>query len=862
MARKPSEWELQAQSLGQEEVQIHQSQMRMMRQQMTSCLRDVSALREEFREAALLREGDATQAQTLAEEMRRDKQDLRDELMGALQGLQADLVGHGTELLSVTRLIGGMAGKGGRMEEMNQRLSACEAQGSNLAELHQRHTSLEDRLTCELQDFAQGADGRRAEVADLRASHGAHSEELQALKASLPENMLRLIGDATEQHRGKLEAASARLEQLHERVVSCEAQGGELGRAHGTLAEEKEGLRGRHASLQDRLDKLEGRLGDSTAIEVHARELQALKTALEVHSGAVLKHGQLLQDLGVAGQTLQASLDERLAALERSFGERVESHRLALAEAQQYMDHLHGRMTDCERLGGSLEEHTGQLEALRSAHEDHLGILAQHRQDLDAHEAKRAAEHEQLVQRLGSVETTHSEASDQHADSLRQAHTRLEAVQDCLSCFERHKQCLDGLQRSHKALEERKAELETKHVSMAERIEYVEQLLGDSADKHAEELAALRDAHAKQGGELDGLKDLHAKAGTVEERLESLERSLGESAGSHSEELSAVRRDQERLQGRLAACEGHGTALGELRRAHGSLDTRHSSLRERMDTLEGMLSDSSAQQAQGLAAVQARQDESHGRLAACEQVSPSVQELRRCHTELASARQALTSDMGNLTDRIDSIESIVGDSANRNTKEIKALKASHEKQAATLAKHTDVFAAHRAQHAPLPDRISFLEQQIGDSADRHAAAVAELHDKFSQEQAAHEQHHGSVRELMAREMEDRGAHHATLSERLDYLESMVGDTADKHMQELAQVASGHHTLAGELRSREGQHGALVERVAGLEQGLSANTERVTAGLQAAEERVDKFTGRLAAIREAWTWQSPRSPRSP
>ena len=41
-----------------------------------------------------------------------------------------------------------------------------------------------------------------------------------------------------------------------------------------------------------------------------------------------------------------------------------------------------------------------------------------------------------------------------------------------------------------------------KHVSMEECVNYVEKLLGDSPDKHAKQLKALKDTHAKHAGDV------------------------------------------------------------------------------------------------------------------------------------------------------------------------------------------------------------------------------------------------------------------------------------------------------------------------------------------------------------------------
>merc|ERR1719203_2696484 len=145
------------------------------------------------------------------------------------------------------------------------------------------------------------------------------------------------------------------------------------------------------------------------------------------------------------------------------------------------------------------------------------------------------------------------------------------------------------------------------------------------------------------------------------------------------------------------------------------------------------MNDSADQHSQKVAAAHSRLDEVHSRLAACEKHGPAVLELKRNHADLASTKNMLVSDLTGLTDRLDNMEAVVGDASNRHMKELKALKANHDRHTAALTKHgahLEAFAAHQEQHAPLPERVTYLEQQLGDSADRHATAVAELHRKL------------------------------------------------------------------------------------------------------------------------------------
>merc|ERR1711957_611217 len=85
-------------------------------------------------------------------------------------------------------------------------------------------------------------------------------------------------------------------------------------------------------------------------------------------------------------------------------------------------------------------------------------------------------------------------------------------------------------------------------------------------------------------------------------------------------------------------------------------------------------------------------------------------------------------------------------------------------------------ADHRSeQHAALHDRMEYVENLLGDSADKHA-----LWELTHAEQAN-----------LQKESEARGEQHAALQERMWYIETLLGDSADQHarLQE-TQVSEG------------------------------------------------------------------------
>lgn len=72
------------------------------------------------------------------------------------------------------------------------------------------------------------------------------------------------------------------------------------------------------------------------------------------------------------------------------------------------------------------------------------------------------------------------------------------------------------------------------HETLKERVDYVEKLLGDSADKHAGELQAPRDAHGKHLKELSPSRRRTAITRPCRSASANyLEELIGDSAGKH-----------------------------------------------------------------------------------------------------------------------------------------------------------------------------------------------------------------------------------------------------------------------------------------------------------------------------------------
>merc|ERR1719272_1897161 len=95
----------------------------------------------------------------------------------------------------------------------------------------------------------------------------------------------------------------------------------------------------------------------------------------------------------------------------------------------------------------------------------------------------------------------------------------------------------------------------TEHrTTMETRLEYIEGMLGDSADKHAKEIEHLSSSHAAKLADLHLAVSVCAKTDhhvTLEQRLDFLERTLGESAEQSLKEIDTGK----------SALESHKTSM-------------------------------------------------------------------------------------------------------------------------------------------------------------------------------------------------------------------------------------------------------------------------------------------------------------
>merc|ERR1712226_74802 len=171
-----------------------------------------------------------------------------------------------------------------------------------------------------------------------------------------------------------------------------------------------------------------------------------------------------------------------------------------------------------------------------------------------------------------------------------------------------------------------------------------------------------------------------------------------------------------------------------------------------------------------------------------------------------------------IEDRLKSLEKNMGDTLQNHAKTLDALDASHTKMHSGLDElHGRVKGmndAHGKRHATMEERVTYLEKEMGDSADKHNRAIEAL-------EAGHKKLNGGLDDLHGH-VTSHGQRHATIEERMNYLEKEVGDSCDKHARALAALEGDHKKLNGALADR---HATLEERLKYIEHQLNDSADK-------------------------------------
>ena len=193
-------------------------------------------------------------------------------------------------------------------------------------------------------------------------------------------------------------------------------------------------------------------------------------------------------------------------------------------------------------MGETHSKHSLEIEAAKAAH-----------QRLSKEQKMRDDKHASVAERLEYVETKIGDSFDQHERELKAAHAKLEQVHTRLAQCEKHGATISEIHRSHStSAQEHKAALASHSASLGERLDFLEKSLGQSAEKHAKEVDALKASHSRIATETK-VRDAHHA--TVSERLDYIEKMIGDSADKHAKELAAAHEKIKDMNKRMVDCE-------------------------------------------------------------------------------------------------------------------------------------------------------------------------------------------------------------------------------------------------------------------------------------------------------------------
>jgi len=235
-----------------------------------------------------------------------------------------------------------------------------------------------------------------------------------------------------------------------------------------------------------------------------------------------------------------------------------------------------------------------------------------------------------------------------------------------------------------------RAKIDTNHASQKEHLGYLEQTVGNLAEKHGTNLESLSRTQARQESvHLRHVQELQ----THMQRVQHLEESVGGSLERASREVVLTRTQLDQMHSRLCSCENHGPSLSELTRVFENealvSNEQQIILRDRVDYLESMFGDSTNKHSRTLEMAKEKIDQLHQRLCDLEGSNSALDELQRGHHSLREEKAVLHSHHHTLRERVDTLERLIGEYNDGHGQTADQLRAAHAKHAGELeAQHS------------------------------------------------------------------------------------------------------------------------------------------------------------------------------
>lgn len=721
------------------------------------------------------------------------------------------------------------------------------------------HANIDERINYLENMLGDSANKHLAELSSLRAAHDKHMinftkhcKEVECLKsghaqhatmAERIDHLEKVVVETAGRHEEDVTSLRSASDKLHAKVSSHESQHASTSKAHGAISSELKAISAHAAQAHDKIGAVE---------EVHtevATKLEDLKAKHEKYAAHLSRHTKDLE-IVKAAQLKHVVLETQLDNVQRSSKDRSDKHESELANATAQLDRIHQKVSNCDKLGSTVED-------LRRSH---TAMANDHRETI--------AHHAGVKERLDYLERLVGDSADKHAAVLAD----LKAAQD-KHAVSMSKQSQELDRGHHSSMEDTIQAAHEKIETLCNRVQTVEKSHAGVADMHK----ALKDAQSKHGRELENVKNVHSRHATLEERLEYMEKSVGDSADQHAAELAAAHAKLDQLHNRVKSSDALHNTLNDLKKAHGALSTEkaqlessHASLNDRVAELERAVSESTEKHAKLLDAAHSKVDQLHGRMSISEKSAAAVSDLKKSQNDLAHGKASLESHHASLKDRMDYIEKLVGDSAEKHAKDVETLKLAHERHNHSLSKHAkdmESLKSVHGHHATIAERLDDMERSMKDVAGKHADEISAIHRKtesigtqITQERSARDKHNEHVKEIATKTKNDQDLHQATVKQRVEYLESLIGDNADRHAKEVAEAKVIATKIANEAKSDFLlHHGSIADRLADLENVTTETAKHNAEELQAAHSRLDQMSCRFNIVKDAWVSDQPTSP---
>jgi len=660
---KQQDWERKVTSLDKQEKEVHQTQLKLIRDQTMAFVRDLTSLRHEVAaqkvtmdmlKSSLDREKQDRSAAIEALERTQSSQldlaipslerSFREQIQALEQKLRQDIAREvnlrKTESESFFQQ---QLGAETSAREQSQRLAheATKVMHEKLQEMDASMRSSVEQVKQSLEEKVAAAEAQHTRQLDVMSTG---LEGLQSLLAELQEGPLSAVAPLAgmdlpgrvgglevthKEHRELLERSHADLQALYDELTARldKFHSSNKSRHEETADHFFEQLQQQQKQSQDHQQQLQLLQEES---QDHHQHRQQLQQQSQDHKSRHDELSQLAkrqyQDHESRAERMEQSLQSSTKDIEQSLQKQIQKqdteHKESLQKQMQQQDNdLQEHRQEVgkllqqykEMLGGTLEDHAKQLqehkESLGSALEEHKEGLANVLQEHFLDHQKRHAE---LVQHVQLQQADHESRTEAIAERLQQhrsehASRHDEVVQQVQELHSKHADHKEELNDHLANLGNAHSEVAASHIELSQTMEEFKQTTGKALDEHQ---AAF---HAKLGTFEDTYKEMHLASQT---RISELQEATMNEFNEYQQ--------QQRSNGR-------------------KWEAHHVSIEERLDNVENTLNEYVDKQIRELEAAQNR-----------------LGDLQLGQAALSRDKDALRSSGSALAERLECLEQALG----------------------------------------------------------------------------------------------------------------------------------------------------------------------------------------------------------